>query len=224
MHGEAAGAPAPANPRSIADGRRLLAGPPRDALAFLISALTSPFLVCAVAAGALASALADSWKDVLVWGLMASVFAGVVPFLIVLAFFLKGRISDMHVAVKEQRWVPLGASILSGVLGLIALRAVNAPVALLALTAGYLANAVVFIIVSFFWKASIHSGVYTGAFGACAMVVSPWWWLGLLGLPGIIWARSQRGRHTVPQGIVGACIALAVMSATYLAVMAKWGA
>ncbi len=172
----------------------------------------------------MASALADSWKDVLVWGLMASVFAGVVPFLIVLAFFLKGRISDMHVAVKEQRWVPLGASILSGVLGLIALRAVNAPVALLALTAGYLANAVVFIIVSFFWKASIHSGVYTGAFGACAMVVSPWWWLGLLGLPGIIWARSQRGRHTVPQGIVGACIALAVMSATYLAVMAKWGA
>lgn len=208
---------------SLADARRLLSGPPRDALAFLISALTSPFLVCVVAAGALAADLAGSWTEVLVWGIMAGVFAGVVPFLIVYAMFRRGKLTDMHVAVKEQRWVPLGASILSGTLGLAALAVVKAPDKLLALTAGYLANAIIFIVISTYWKASLHAAVYCGAFVGCALVVSPWWWLGLLGLPAVMWARSRRGRHTPAQGIVGAFIAVTTMTATYYAFMGIWG-
>jgi hypothetical protein len=213
----------PTVPRSLGDARALLAGPPREALAFLISALTSPFLVCAAAAGALAIELATSWTEVLVWGAMASIFAGVLPFVIVLVLFLRGRISDMHVAVKEQRWVPLGASMMSGVFGLVALRAVGAPVPLLALTAAYLVNAVIFVVVSFYWKASIHAGVFVGAVAACGLVVDPWWWLGVAGLPAVMWARTLRGRHTVAQGIVGASIALVATVGTYVLTMSLWG-
>ena len=36
-------------PRSLGDVARILRGPPRDAVAFVVSALASPFLVCAVA-------------------------------------------------------------------------------------------------------------------------------------------------------------------------------
>jgi hypothetical protein len=147
------------------------------------------------------------------------VFAGVVPFLFVYFMFLRGGVGDLHVAERKRRWIPLGASILSGILGLVALWSVDAPLQLSALVVAYIVNAVIFIIVSMAWKASIHSAVYVGAFTSCALVVGPWWWSGLAGLPLVIWARSRRGRHTVAQGLVGAAIALLATSATYILVM-----
>ena len=211
-------------PRSLAEALAILAGPRRDAVAFLISALTSPFLVCAVAAGALAMHLAPSWREILLWGAFTSVLAGVVPFLIVYLMYARGRVGDMHVAERRRRWIPLGACIASGFLGLLALWAVGAPLQLRALVAAYIVNAVLFIIVSLWWKASVHAAVYIGAFTSCALVVGPWWWSGLAGLPLVIWARSRRGRHTVAQGIVGAAIALAATVVTYILVMRQWGA
>jgi len=206
----------------LAEALDILRGPRRDAIAFLISALTSPFLVCAVAAGALAIHLAPSWREILLWGVFTSMFAGVFPFLIVYLMYVRGRVGDMHVAERRQRWIPLGASIVSGVLGLFSLWAVGAPLELSALVGAYLVNAVILIVVSFWWKASIHAAVYVGAFTSCALVVDPWWWTGVAGLPLVMWARSRRGRHTVWQGIVGAAIACAATALTYTLVMRHW--
>ncbi|MBM3474063.1 MAG: hypothetical protein FJX75_12410 [Armatimonadetes bacterium] len=72
---------------------------------------------------------------------------------------------------------------------------------------------------SLWWKASVHAAVYVGAFTSCALVVGPWWWSGLTGLPLVIWARATRGRHTVLQGLVGAAIAIAATVITYTLVM-----
>jgi hypothetical protein len=214
----------PVEPRSLAEALAILTGPRRDAVAFLISALTSPFLVCAVAAGALAIHLAPSWREILLWGSFTSVLAGVVPLLIVYLMYARGRVGDMHVAERRRRWIPLGACIGSGCLGLLALWAVGAPLQLSALVAAYIVNAVIFIIVSLWWKASVHAAVYVGAFTSCALVVGPWWWTGLGGLPLVIWARARRGRHTVLQGIVGAAIAIVATALTYTLVMRRWAA
>ena len=111
----------PREPRSFAEALAILRGPRRQAVAFLISALTSPFLVCAVAAGALAMHMAPSWRQLLLWGALTSVFAGVIPFLVVYLLYLRGGVADMHVAERRKRWIPLGASFVSGIVGLIAL-------------------------------------------------------------------------------------------------------
>ena len=66
---------------------------------------------------------------------------------------------------------------------------------------------------------SIHAGVFSGALAACAVAISPWWWLGLTAAPLVVWARTRRGRHTVLQGLVGSCLAVAVTATTYLAVV-----
>jgi hypothetical protein len=213
--------PGPAEPRSLAEAAEILRGPRREALAFLISALTSPFLVCAVAGGALAMRLAPSWREILLWGGVTALFSGVVPFLCVWVLYRRGHVRDMHVAQRERRWIPLGASVLSGLLGLLALWLVRAPAPLSALTCAYLVNAVLFIVVSSWWKVSLHAAVYVGAFTSCALVVSPWWWAGLAGLPLVVWARARRSRHTVPQGLVGAAIALAAVVVTYT-VSLRW--
>jgi len=166
--------------------------------------------------------LAPSWREILLWGVFTAAFAGVFPFLIVYFMYLRGRVSDIHVAERERRWIPLSASVVSGVLGLIALWLVDAPLQLRALTAAYIVAAMLFIGVSFWWKASVHAGVYVGAFTSCALVLGPWWWSGLAGLPLVIWARSRRHRHTTAQGLVGAAMAWTTTVLTYTLVMRHW--
>jgi hypothetical protein len=202
-------------PSSPAELLQVFRTPSRDGLAFLISALSSPFLVCAAAGGALAIKLASSWHEVALWGAMGSVLAGVVPFVVVFLLFRRGKVGDIHVAERERRWVPLGAAMLSGVLGLAALRAMGTPLQLQALGGAYLANATAFALVSLFWKVSVHAGVFSGALAACALVVSPWWWMGLTVVPLVIWARCRRGRHTLGQGIVGTALATVVTVVAY---------
>ena len=172
--------------------------------------------------GALAIRLAPSWREILIWGLYTSVFAGVFPFLFVYLMYLRGRVSDLHVAQRERRWIPLGASVVSGLLGLVALWLAGAPLELRALTAAYLVNAVLFIVVSCWWKASVHAAVYVGAFTSCALVLGPGWWSGLAGLPLVIWARSRRQRHTPLQGLAGAAIAWVATTVTYVLTMRCW--
>jgi hypothetical protein len=154
---------------------------------------------------------------VVLWGVLAALFAGVVPFGVVWVLMRRGRVTDIHVAQKERRWLPLGAAFLSGGVALAAFRVLGAPRELHALGLVYLANAAAFAMVSHFWKISVHAGVYSGAFAACALAVNAWWALALVAVPLVVWARSRRGRHTVTQGIAGAVMAATLTAATYLA-------
>jgi hypothetical protein len=202
-------------PRSWADVRRCFHGSAADALAFTISALTSPFLVCTVMAGALAAKLAPSWREIVLWGGLAAVSAGVVPFGVVHLLLRRGNVSDYHVAQRERRWAPLGAAILSGVLALISLHLLRTPTALQALAGAYLVSAAAFTLISLRWKISLHAAAYSGALAACALVASPWWWAGLAAVPFLVWARTRRGRHTIAQGVVGAGLGAGLVALTY---------
>jgi len=163
--------------------------------------------------------LAPSWRETALWGAMGAVLAGVVPLAVCFLLLRRGSVEDIHVADRSRRWIPLGTAMTSGVLGLLALRLMGTPIELQALGAAYLANAVAFGLVSLVWKVSIHAGVFSGALAACAVAISPWWWMGLTVVPLVVWARTRRGRHTVLQGIVGSCLAVVVTAATYLAVV-----
>lgn len=204
---------------SLAEAAVLAKASRLDALAFVISVVTSPFLVCTIAAGALAMHLAPSLREGLVWGVLTGLFAGIVPFLLVYFMYATGHVSDLHVAQRERRYLPLSASVLSGGIGLVALWSVDAPLSLSALVVAYILNATVFIVVSFWWKASVHAAAYTGAFTSCALVIGPGWWYGLVGLPLVIWARTRRGRHNLLQGVGGAALAWAITVAAYTTVM-----
>jgi hypothetical protein len=167
----------------------------------------------------LAVDLASSWEETALWGAMGAVLAGVVPFAVCFLLLRRGSVEDIHVADRTRRWIPLGAAMASGILGLLALRLMGTPIELQALGAAYLANAAAFGLVSLTWKVSIHAGVFSGALAACALAVSPWWWMGLSTVPLVVWARTRRGRHTLLQGIAGGCLAVVVTTITYLAVV-----
>ncbi|MGC5017426.1 phosphatase PAP2 family protein [Micromonospora sp. DT47] len=153
----------------------------------------------------------------LAWGLLATVFASGIPFAYIVGGVRRGRLTDHHVGVREQRRVPLLFGLASAAAGLALLAALGAPRPVLALVAAGVVGLVVAVSVSHWWKMSIHSAVAAGTvvvlvltFGRRMLVVAP-----LLAVVG--WSRVRLRDHTVAQvvagGVVGGLVAGVVFGA-----------
>ncbi|RLK24358.1 PAP2 superfamily protein [Micromonospora sp. M71_S20] len=139
----------------------------------------------------------------LAWGLLATLFVSGIPFAYILGGVRRGRLTDHHVGVREQRRVPLLFGLCSVAAGLALLAVLGAPRPVLALAAAGLVGLVVAVTVSHWWKMSIHSAVAAGTvvvlvltFGAGLLATAP-----LLVLVG--WSRVRLRDHTVPQVVAG---------------------
>jgi hypothetical protein len=190
----------------------------KDDLAKLISGITSPFLMVFVFGLWAVSASTKSLHDFVLFGGLCIFFVSLVPFFYILLQVKLGRITDIHVAVREQRTLPFiiatgGAVILSIVYHLL-----NAPQSLFALAIALVVSGIIFGCISGFWKISIHAAAYTGAVIIVSFIINTnLLWL-LLMLPLIIWARLVRKRHSISQAIF-ASILNAICVATTLALL-----
>lgn len=153
----------------------------------------------------------------LAWGLLATVFAAVIPFAYVLSGVRRGRFTDHHVGRREQRRVPLLFGLVSAAAGLALLAALGAPRPVLALVATGVVGLVVAVSVSHWWKMSIHSAVAAGTLVVLVLTFGPRLLpaVPLLGVVG--WSRVRLRDHTVAQvvagGLVGALVAGLVFAA-----------
>jgi membrane-associated phospholipid phosphatase len=147
----------------------------------------------------------------LAWGLLATLFVTGIPFAYIVGGVRRGRLTDHHIGLREQRRVPLLVGLGSVAAGLALLAVLGAPRPVLALALAGLVGLVVAVSVSHWWKMSIHSAVAAGTvvilvltFGTRLLVGVP-----LLGVVG--WSRVRLGDHTVAQvlagGVLGALIA-----------------
>ena len=153
----------------------------------------------------------------LAWGLLATVFVSGIPFAYILGGVRRGRLTDHHVGVREQRRLPLLFGLASVAAGWALLAAFGAPRPLLALVAAGAVGLVVAATVSHWWKMSIHTAVAAGAavvlvltFGAPLLVAVP--------LPALAaWSRVRLRAHTVPQVVVGGTVGGLIAGVVYAA-------
>ena len=91
--------------------------------------------------------------------------------------------------------------------GLVALRFLGAPRALIVLMVANVAGLVTLLTISRWWKISLHTAVGSGA-ATIVGVLAGWpWGLALAPLVAVVgWARWRAGRHTVPQVVAGAAV------------------
>jgi hypothetical protein len=141
-----------------------------------------------------------------------------VPFLFVFRLWRQGRISDLHVAIREQRGRPFIATLVSGAVGVGLLYAVRAPRQLVALGCVYLAIGLALTLVSLRWKISVHVAVLATCLVALALIGFPSALYALLSLPLVLWARVYRQKHTLAQGLAPALLGLILTPLVY------WGA
>ncbi|MEV4540275.1 phosphoesterase PA-phosphatase [Micromonospora echinaurantiaca] len=185
--------------------------PPADAdrpgpgarLARIVTEVTAPAVLVSVLTIVIGWHSSQGAGRGLAWGLLATLFVTGIPFAYILGGVRRGRLTDHHVGVREQRRVPLLFGLCSVAAGLALLAALGAPRPVLALAAAGVLGLVVAVGVSHWWKLSIHAAVAAGTvvvlvltFGARLLVTAP-----LLALVG--WSRVRLGDHTVAQVLAG---------------------
>ena len=140
------------------------------------------------------------------WGLLVAVFSSVLPMAFILRGARRGRWDGHHVRNREGRLLPMLACLGSTLFGLAILLLGHAPRDLLALDVAMLVTLGVCIVITQFWKVSLHTTV---AGGALATVVLLYGVVLLLTLPLVAlvaWARVRVADHTWPQVFAGAVL------------------
>lgn len=149
------------------------------------------------------------------WGLPAALFSAVIPFAYIVRGVRRGRLTDHHIAVREQRRVPLVFGAVSVLVGLVVLVLFDAPRELVALVVAGAVGLVVCATVTHLWKMSIHTAVASGTVVILALVYGPVWAFAALVVGLIGWARVRLGAHTPAQVVVGAAIGATVAATVF---------
>src|SRR5215218_8302976 len=106
---------------STHEGPGPAASPPTSArlrLARLLTEVLAPAPTVAVLLLLVAWRSAPTTAEAARWGLLAALFASLVPFLYIVRGVRRGRLTDHHVRVREQRPLPLLVGIASVLAGL----------------------------------------------------------------------------------------------------------
>lgn len=137
------------------------------------------------------------------WALLAMVFAGVVPGVVIRLGMLRGRWDDPHVRHREARLIVIPV-VMASVAGCGALFAVlGAPPALVGALLAMLAVLVPLFVITLAWKVSVHTAVAGGAVTAFAAILGPWWVLGYVFVVAVGFSRVALREHTAAQTVVG---------------------
>ncbi|MGW9287653.1 hypothetical protein ACWGRN_05710 [Streptomyces albidoflavus] len=140
------------------------------------------------------------------WGLLAGLFCGGLPIAFIIAGARRGHWTDKHVKVRSQRWIPLGATLASVLVGTALLALLDAPQDVIALVFAMIAGLLLTMLVTIWWKVSVHTAVASGVASILAVAVSPWALLGYAVVAAIAWSRASLRDHTPAQTIAGAVL------------------
>ncbi|MBZ6083599.1 hypothetical protein KVH15_21575 [Streptomyces olivaceus] len=140
------------------------------------------------------------------WGLLAGLFCGGLPIAFIIAGARRGHWTDKHVKVRSQRWIPLGATLASVLVGTALLALLDAPQDVIALVFAMIAGLLLTMLVTIWWKVSVHTAVASGVVSILAVAVSPWTLLGYAVVAAIAWSRASLRDHTPAQTIAGAVL------------------
>lgn len=185
-----------------------------DRLAFGLSAVASPFVVLPVATvAAVFHVVQGRWGEVAFWSALCLFFSTILPLGYIWLQVRQGRITDVHVMIREQRREPFIVALTGSLLGLIVLYLLQAPRALLVLGLCLVVNGFAFAAITLRWKISLHPSVLAASILVGLVFFGPWVaWFFLL-VPPVLWARIHRRRHNLWQGLVAIVLALAITRA-----------
>ena len=185
-------------------------------IALCVSVFFSPFIIPIVTAVFVVHKHASAPHQVYLWVAVIAVFVTVLPILSVLLLFRFSKVSNVHLHDKDERLLPLCITCVSMALGAIVLYNIGASWKIVWVCLAFVANSIVFSIITAFWKISFHTSVATGCILVLVLLVNfKLIWLFLV-VPIIAWARLYRKRHTLLQTIAGTVVATIVTMLYYI--------
>jgi hypothetical protein len=151
------------------------------------------------------------------WGLLVAVFFSAVPMVILVRGARSGRWDGHWVRERERRLVPFLLCLASTLVGLGVMLVGRAPTAVIALSWSMVVALLVCLVITRWWKVSVHATVAGGAVAMVVLLYGPWYLLLLLPLALVCWSRVVVEDHTVAQVLVGALLGPTVGGVVFLA-------
>lgn len=174
-------------------------------LATIITEVSSP-AVCVVIGLVIVSWNSASQGANAAWLALAILLCAGIPMAYVAKGVKAGKWSDHHIQRREQRAVPLLVGLGSVATASVLLTLVGAPRLLVALVLSQLTGLIAVMVITRFWKVSIHCATAGGLVGVLVVLYGPWATLGVLPLAAIAWCRVVLDAHTWAQVIAGTLI------------------
>jgi membrane-associated phospholipid phosphatase len=183
---------------------------PWKRLARGISEIFNPLFVALPTFLVIALASAPDALHALLWWIVVGLGTSVAPYLFVLRGARRGRYSDHHVSIREQRFIPLLFGAAAATIAFVLLLLLHASRSLIATVTAVIVVLIIATAITRYWKISLH---LVGMAGAVTVVVLLFGPLFLLLLPLVVivaWARWQVGAHTLLQALAGTALAVSV--------------
>lgn len=187
----------------------------RRVLAAVVTEISAPAPMTALAIAIVAWHSAPTPAAAIGWALLGGAFAPLLPLAHLLRQVRAGRVSDHHVAVREQRPRILAIALLSVAIGLFLLSALGAPRPLLALLIAGASAIAAALVVSLRWKMSVHMVAVGGILTVCVILFGPVLLVFLPLIPLVGWARIELAAHTPAQVAVGALLGATVSGGVF---------
>lgn len=151
------------------------------------------------------------------WGVLVAVFYSVLPMAFLVRGARRGRWEGHWVRDRAHQTLPLLVCLGSALAGMAIMLAGGAPREVVALAWAMILTLVVCLVITRWWKVSVHATVAGGAVAMVTLLYGPWLLLLALLAALVCWARVAVEDHTVAQVLVGVVLGPVVGGAVFLA-------
>jgi len=134
-------------------------------------------------------------------------------FLIAISFFViygvhKKFFTDLDVSVRSQRPLLFSVGLVMTLIYLWGLSFLNGPKILTIVTVGFIVGVLLMALLNTRLKVSFHVTTVSALLFTMAIVYQGYYYLTLLLIPVVAWARLKIKKHTLPETLVGACFGI----------------
>jgi membrane-associated phospholipid phosphatase len=150
------------------------------------------------------------------WAVLLAVFYGVLPMAFLVVGARRGRWDGHWVRDREHRTLPLLMCLASALAGMAVMLLGDAPAALVALAWAMISTLVACLVITRWWKVSVHASVAGGAAALVTLIYGPWMLLLVPLVALVCWSRVMVRDHTVAQVVIGALLGPLVGGVVFL--------
>jgi len=193
----------------------------RTALAQIISFLFNPVMLLVFVPLFLVYKTSGDVILSLAWTMYTMIFLIAMTFFVIYGVHKK-IFTDLDVSKRTQRPLLFLVGIFMTLVYLGGLFFLNGPKILIFVTVGFIVGVLLLALMNTRLKVSFHVATVSALFFSLAIIYHGFYYLTLLLIPTVAWARLKIKRHTLPETIVGACFGILLSTGIYLLVQYKF--
>ncbi len=179
--------------------------------AHLTSTILNPFIVSLAVVVFLSFQSTSSVGDGLKWSLLLIGFTVLPIFLVILYLVHKDKIDGIFIKVRQQRHQIYLIAIMCTVACCVILFSLNAPLVLVATMVAALSAILIFMLINFTWKISLHTAFAAGSVTVLVITYGATGALAAVLVPPIAWSRIELKYHSLTQTVAGALLSALIV-------------